>query len=126
VGYIGQDTSLELRLSDDRNELAIIDLIGRRKPCEARLSGDRRTELADALARMSEAARRSEYSYASAKVPADDGGRVDVAALPAVVAVYVFRPGAWRSRSVHLAPVDAWQLASDIQGGDGREVLSGV
>jgi hypothetical protein len=124
MGYAGRDTSLELRLSEDRSELAIIDLIGRRRACEARLSAQRRVELAEALERMSEAAGRSEYSYSAAKVSADDGGRVDVAALPAAVAIYVFRPGTWRSRSVHLAPADASRLASDIQRDAGRGVAS--
>jgi hypothetical protein len=117
VGYAGRDARLELRLSSDGNELAIFDLVGRRRPCEARLAEDRRVELAAALARMADAAQRLEYSEAPAKVPADGGGRVDVAALPAEVAIYVFRPGAWASRSVHLAPGDARRLADDIQQG---------
>jgi len=53
----------------------------------------------------------------SREVPADGGGRVDVAALSAEVAIYVFRPGAWASRSVHLTPGDARRLADDIQQG---------
>jgi hypothetical protein len=117
VGYAGRDAGLEIRLSSDGNELAIFDLVGQRRPCEARLAADRRIELAAALARMADAAQRSEYSESPAKVPADGGGRVDVAALPAEVAIYVFRPGAWASRSVHLAPGDARRLADDIQQG---------
>jgi hypothetical protein len=64
---------------------------------------------------MADAAQRSEYSDAPAKVAVDNGGRVDVAALPEEVAVYVFRPGAWMSRSVRLAPGEARRLANDIR-----------
>jgi hypothetical protein len=117
VGYAGLDESLELRLSSDGNELAIFDLLGQRRPCEARLTEARRIELSEALARMADAAQRSEYSEPT-KVLADGGGRVDVAALPATVAIYVFRPGAWASRSVHLPPGEARRLANDIQHGD--------
>jgi hypothetical protein len=117
VGYAGRDAGLEIRLSSDGNELAIFDLVGRRRPCEARLPADRRIELAAALARMADTAQRSEYSESPTKVLTDGGGRVDVAALPAEVAVYVFRPGAWASRSVHLAPGDARRLADDMQQG---------
>jgi hypothetical protein len=117
VGYAGRDAGLEIRLSSDGNELAIFDLVGQRRPCEARLAVERRMELATALARMADAAQRSEYSESPARVPADGGGRVDVAALPAEVAIYVFRPGAWASRSVHIAPGDARRLADDIQQG---------
>ena len=117
AGYAGEDESLQLRLSSDGHELAIFDLLGQRRPCEARLTDDHRVALAAALARMADAAQRSEYSEL-AKVPADGGGRVDVAALPATVAIYVFRPGAWASRSVHLPPDEARRLANDIQHGD--------
>ena len=115
MGYTGQDATLEIQLSSDGNELAIVDLIGRRRRCEARLSAGRRGDLAGALARMADAAQRSEYSDAPAKVAVDNGGRVDVAALPEEVAVYVFRPGAWMSRSVRLAPGEARRLANDIR-----------
>jgi hypothetical protein len=118
MGYAGRDAGLEIRLSSDGNELAIFDLVGQRRPCEARLAAERRVELAAALARMADAAQRSEYSETPTKVPADGGGRVDVAALPSEVAIYVFRPGAWASRSVHLAPSDARRLADDMQQGD--------
>jgi hypothetical protein len=114
VGYASQDVNVEIRLSADGNALAIVDLAGRRRPCEARLTADRRFELAVALARMADAAQRSEYSEAPARVPVDGGGRVDVAAFPAAVAIYLFRPGAWVSRSVRLAPGDARRLAFDI------------
>jgi hypothetical protein len=111
---VGQDASVELQLSGDAQELAIVDLIGRRQPCEARFSATQRTELAEALGRMAFAAQRAQYSLTPARVPADQGGRVDVAALPSEVAIYVFRPGAWMSRSVHLAPDDARRLAAEI------------
>lgn len=117
MGYAGQDASVEIRLSSDGNELAIFDLVGQRRPCEARLPADRRGELATALARVADAAQRMEYSEAPTTVAADGGGRVDVAALPAEVAIYVFRPGAWTSRSVRLAPEDARQLADEMQQG---------
>jgi ABC-type amino acid transport substrate-binding protein len=115
VGYGGQDASVEIRLSADRDEIAVFDLTGRRRACEARLTAERRVELAAALARMADAAQRSEYSDAPAKVEADGGGRVDVAALPPAVAIYVFRPGAWASRSVRLAPGDARRLGFDLE-----------
>ncbi len=114
VGYTGQDASVEIQLSSDGHELAIVDLMGRRRRCEARLPADRRGEVAAALASMADAAQRLEYSEATMTVAADGGGRVDAAALPAEVAIYVFRPGAWASRSVHLAPGDARRLASDM------------
>jgi hypothetical protein len=114
---VGQDAGLEIRLSGDGSELAIIDLVGRRRPCAAHLTAERRIQLATALARIADAASRLEYSEDSAKVSTADGGRVDVAALPQEVAVYVFRPGTWMSRSVHLAPDDARQLARDIREG---------
>ena len=117
MGYAGRDGGLEIRLSSDGNELAIFDLVGQRRPCEARLARERRAELAAALARMADAAQRLEYSESPTKVPADGGGRVDVAALPSEVAIYVFRPGAWASRSVRLAPSDARRLADDMQHG---------
>jgi hypothetical protein len=117
MGYAGRDAGLEIRLSPDGNELAIVDLIGRRRPCQARLASERTAELAAALARMADAAQRLEYSATPTKVPADGGGRVDVAALPSEVAIYVFRPGAWASRSVHLAPSDARRLADEMQQG---------
>jgi hypothetical protein len=115
VGYTGQDASVELQLSPDGNELAIVDLMGKRRRCEARVPADHRRDLAAALARMAEAAQRQEFSDAPAKVPATDGGRIDVAALPAEVAIYVFRPGAWMSRSVRLAPDDARRLAQEVR-----------
>jgi hypothetical protein len=117
MGYAGRDAGLEIRLSPDGNELAIVDLIGQRRPCQARLASERTAELAAALARMADAAQRLEYSATPTKVPADGGGRVDVAALPSEVAIYVFRPGAWASRSVHLAPSDARRLADEMQQG---------
>jgi hypothetical protein len=123
VGYVGEDETLELRLSPDGDELAIFDLLGQRRPCAARLTADRRAELAAALARMAETAQRSEYSDVPAKVSADGGGRVDIAALPAAVAIYVFRPGAWASRSVRLAPADARRLAGAVQPGGAGDAL---
>jgi hypothetical protein len=123
VGYVGEDETLELRLSPDGDELAIFDLLGQRRPCAARLTADRRAELAAALARMAETAQRSEYSDVPAKVTADGGGRVDIAALPARVAIYVFRPGAWASRSVRLAPADARRLAGAMQPGGAGDAL---
>lgn len=115
VGYTGLDASLELQLSSDGDELAIVDLMGRRRRCEVRVPADRRTGLAAALASMAEAAQRQEFSNAPAKVPATDGGRIDIAALPAEVAIYVFRPGAWMSRSIRLAPDAARRLAAEMQ-----------
>jgi len=74
------------------------------------------------LARMAEAAERSAFSDAPAKVLAEDGGRIDVAALPAGVAIYIFPPGSWKSRSVRLVPRDARQLAAEMRhrGGTAR------
>jgi hypothetical protein len=76
---------------------------------------DQRTEVAGALSRLAHVAQRSQYSLTPATVSTDGGGRVDVAALPSEVAVYVFRPGAWMCRSVRLAPDDARRLAADMQ-----------
>jgi hypothetical protein len=115
MGYAGQDASVEIRLSTDGHELAIIDLRGRRRHCEARLPARSRADLAAALGRMADVAQRLEFSDAPTKVPAHDGGRVDVAALPAEVAIYVFRPGAWMSRSVRLGPAAARRLAEQIE-----------
>ncbi|HAF11243.1 MAG TPA: hypothetical protein DCK98_14325 [Chloroflexi bacterium] len=122
VGYAGQDETVELRLSSDGNELAIVDLIGRRRRCDARLPADGRADVAAALARMAEAAERSTFSDAPAKVLAEDGGRIDVAALPSGVAIYIFPPGSWKSRSVRLVPRDARQLAAEMRhrGGTAR------
>ena len=64
---------------------------------------------------MAEVAHRQEFSDTPAKVPATDGGRIDVAALPAEVAIYVFRPGAWMSRSIRLAPDAARRLAAEMR-----------
>jgi hypothetical protein len=115
VGYAERDARVELQLSSDGDELAIVDLRGRRRRCEVRVPADRRPGLAAALASMAEVAQRQEFSDAPAKVPATDGGRIDVAALPAEVAIYVFRPGAWMSRSIRLAPDAARRLAAEMQ-----------
>ena len=113
--YGGEDPSVELGLSAE--EIAVVDVTGRRRACEAPLSADRRSELASALARVAEAAQRSEYSDGPTKLEVAGGGRIDVAALPRAVAVYVFPPGAWRSRSVRLTPEAARRLAADLLNG---------
>ncbi|HEY8655208.1 MAG TPA: hypothetical protein VIN34_00545 [Candidatus Limnocylindria bacterium] len=117
LGYDGQDANVGIRLSADREEIAVHDLTGRRRPCEARLSSKCRADLAAALAREADAAQRAVYSDEPVRVAADGGGRVDVAALPRSVAVYVFQPGMWRSRSVRLSPSDARLLALDLEPG---------